>query len=1119
MEGCKQCEERLIVLAPTKKDAAACRAILGEAGIACTICPDLPQVCREISAGAAAVVLTEEALAQPDVGGLIDTLAAQPNWSELPVLVLVQGGAESPRAAWAMQNIDNVMLLERPVQRLTMVSAVQSAVKSRRRQYRLREYLAEQKRTADALRASQEELKAAKDSAERAKATAERANRAKDHFLAVLSHELRTPLTPVVMGVSMLQRRSDLDQQMRETLEMVRRNVEMEARLIDDLLDVTRISRGKLELNRSPVELCTVINRAVEVCKPDIEARRLDFGVDLGSDAPYWVEADVARLQQVFWNLLKNAVKFTPHDGCVGIRCRRDGEHVVVEVNDSGIGIEADALPRIFNAFEQAELSISRQFGGLGLGLAICKALVELHGGTISAHSEGRDKGATFRVRLPLSVPAARPKIFAPAPTTERAARPLRILLVEDHGVTSKMMKMVLSVDSHQVEMAGDVATALKLADQQPFDLLLSDLGLPDGSGHDLLRALRARGYSFPAIALSGYGQPEDIERSYRAGFASHLTKPASREAVVEAIASAVAAEPRTTTETMAGKPIPIDAGAAATATSPPPAPVLDADVFDKQEAVKRCFGREEALWTMVDCFFNDMDKLLPEMRSALQKGDVEAVGNLGHRLKGTLVYLGARRATEAAARVERFAHSGGQRSDAEEAVDALEQQCKALKTALVLRRTPADLVKGNGADSTSQTQGHLEADGGVGQCDQAEQSLRQAGYEAHKADQAKNWLLTHVGHDLRTPMNAILGMVDLALEKNTDRAVHELLQTAKESAEVLLARLSDLLDYARIQMGKMELLAAPFSLRRVLNQTTRALTVRASHKGIALSCAIPPEVPDALVGDEVRLGQVLLNLAGNGVTFTEQGEVAISVRVESQSAQEVCLEFVVRDTGIGIPHSDLDRIFKPFREADAATPRRFGGTGLGLTICAALVAGMRGRIWVQSEPGKGSSFFFTVRLPLAKGLPAEAPTAPEISASAVSLRVLLVEDDPANQKLVTLLLSQRGHTVEIAQTGRQAIRMAQENDYDAILMDLSMPGMDGLQTTAAIRAREKGRKRVPIIAVTAYAMRGDREECLEAGMDAYVSKPIDSREMIAVVEGVASKVAPAEHQFEAGLA
>jgi two-component system CheB/CheR fusion protein len=239
--------------------------------------------------------------------------------------------------------------------------------------------------------------------------------------------------------------------------------------------------------------------------------------------------------------LLKNAIKFTPHDGCVGIRCRLDHDHVLVEVNDSGIGIEPEALSRVFNAFEQAERSITRQFGGLGLGLAISKALVEMHGGQIDAHSEGRDKGTTFRVRLPLAMPTVRPEAPAPAALPQRVMRPLRILLVEDHGVTAKMMRMVLTSDGHTIETAGDVATALELASQNDFDLLMSDLGLPDGSGHDLMRQLRERGHKFPGIALSGYGQEEDIHRSYEAGFAAHLTKPASREAVVEAIAAVTA--------------------------------------------------------------------------------------------------------------------------------------------------------------------------------------------------------------------------------------------------------------------------------------------------------------------------------------------------------------------------------------------------------------------------------------------------------------------------------------------------------------------------------------------------------------------------------------------------
>jgi two-component system CheB/CheR fusion protein len=316
---------------------------------------------------------------------------------------------------------------------------------------------------------------------------------------------------------------------------MLHRNVELVARLIDDRLDVTRIARGKIELVRKPIRLSDVIQRAVEVCQPDIDARGLDFGVD-APNFPHIVDADATRLQQVFWNLLRNAIKFTPPGGCVGIRCRCDGDIATVEVNDSGEGIEADALSRIFDAFEQPERSITRQFGGLGLGLTISKSLVEMHGGSIEAQSDGKGRGATFRVRLPIVV--AEPRV-EPLPAAPRAAtRSLRILLVEDHGDTARIMHRLLMRDGHCVERAGDVATALAMANRQRFDLLISDLGLPDRSGLDLMCELRARGSRMPGIALSGYGQEEDIRRSKEAGFGAHLTKPTSPDRLAEVIAT-----------------------------------------------------------------------------------------------------------------------------------------------------------------------------------------------------------------------------------------------------------------------------------------------------------------------------------------------------------------------------------------------------------------------------------------------------------------------------------------------------------------------------------------------------------------------------------------------------
>lgn len=415
----------------------------------------------------------------------------------------------------------------------------------------------------------EEELKAAKISAEQAKAAAElsaeraeQASKAKDHFLAVLSHELRTPLTPVLATVSMLQGHGVLDAETRESLEVVRRNVELEARLIDDLLDITRIERGKVELDKSVIDLGTVLRRATEVCMSDIQARKLEFGID-APDGPLLVEADAARLQQVFWNLIKNAVKFTPHGGCVGIRVRTEDRglrtesafstrssalstqsFVIVEINDSGEGIDADVLPRLFTAFEQGERRMTRQFGGLGLGLAISKALVEMHGGTLSAASDGRGKGATFSVRLPLA-DGQSPRDNSPEPASDGRSkidnRRLKILLVEDHGDTARIMQKLLAARGHEVQAAADVATALRLFGQRgerEFDLLVSDLGLPDGSGLDLVRQLRASGSNLPAIALSGYGQEQDVMQSRQVGFAAHLIKPVNIEQLQAAIAA-----------------------------------------------------------------------------------------------------------------------------------------------------------------------------------------------------------------------------------------------------------------------------------------------------------------------------------------------------------------------------------------------------------------------------------------------------------------------------------------------------------------------------------------------------------------------------------------------------
>ena len=388
-------------------------------------------------------------------------------------------------------------------------------------------------------------------------------------------------------------------------------------------------------------------------------------------------------------------------------------------------------------------------------------------------------------------------------------------------------------------------------------------------------------------------------------------------------------------------------------------------------------------------------------------------------------------------------------------------------------------------------------------------ESLERHAKEAEAANQAKGQFLANMSHELRTPMNAILGMIDVALPKAASPIVQDCLQTAKESADLLLTLLNDLLDSAKVESGKLNLESAPFNLRQMLDQTTRVLAVRASEKGLAFYCRISDGAPDFVIGDRVRLQQILLNLGSNAIKFTERGQVELSLHAHPQDGQ-VDLEFAVRDTGIGLSSADLERIFQPFAQADASMSRRFGGTGLGLAIAKSLVQLMGGTISVESELGKGSTFHFAVRLPLTKERPSDFGTSEAILTPAFAqLRILLVEDNPANQKLAKYILEDRGHHVEVAGDGQEAIYLTEQNHYDVILMDVQMPGMDGLETTAAIRGREQGENRVPIIAMTAHAMKGDRERCLAAGMDGYLPKPINASEMIGLVESLARGAEP----------
>lgn len=356
-----------------------------------------------------------------------------------------------------------------------------------------------------------------------AKEVAERANLAKDGFLATLSHELRTPLTPALMAVSALQQDQTLSPRAQADLAMIRRNIVLETRLIDDLLDLTRIANNRLELVEVPLALHRVLQNSIDICLAGIEAKTLDLSLDLNANLTGTI-GDIVRLQQVFWNVIRNATKFTPIGGAIRISTSnpQPGQFRVT-VADSGIGFDPADAEKLFESFRQVGDDATRRSGGLGLGLAISRAIVNAHGGRIWAESPGANLGATFYIELPLRK-AASPAIPEVAPSVPASAG-LRILLVEDHEDTRYVFQAILSQKGHSVKSAATGEAALALASSEVFDLVISDLGLPDFSGTDLMSILQER-YALRGVALSGYGMEEDIRRSKSAGFDHHLTKP-----------------------------------------------------------------------------------------------------------------------------------------------------------------------------------------------------------------------------------------------------------------------------------------------------------------------------------------------------------------------------------------------------------------------------------------------------------------------------------------------------------------------------------------------------------------------------------------------------------------
>ena len=939
-------------------------------------------------------------------------------------------------------------------------------------------------------------------------------DRAKTTFFSNVSHEFRTPLMLMLGPLEEALNEAGISPEQRLRLDIAHRNSRRLLKLVNILLDFSRIEAGRAQASYEPLDLALYTAELASVFRSTIEKAGMELVVDC-PPLPEQVFVDRDMWEKIVLNLMSNAFKFT-EQGRITIHQRVVGGCIEMAVEDTGNGIPANQIENVFKRFYRIEGARGRTHEGTGIGLALVQELAKLHGGAVRVECIEKI-GCTFTVSIPLGkehLPADRILAQSTIPATniqsnayveeaiawlpnavpmgkfavdesktlvDRADGPRpRVLLADDNADMREYVRRILA-PHYEVCVVADGEAAIAAVRVQTPDLVLSDIMMPRLDGLGLLRELRSDPdtRAVPVIFLSARAGEESRVEGLEAGADDYLVKPFSSRELLARVRSNLELA-RIRSESARSKQEALGA-------------------LQLFEAVRDSEVRFRTLANAIPqlCWMANADGWI----SWYNERWYEYTGTTPEEMEGW-----------------------GWQSVHDPVV--LPLVLDRWKTSIATGR-PFDMVFPlRGSDGVfrpflTRVMPECNRDGkvvrwfgtntDVTERELTKEELRQAKEAAELATRVKNQFLANMSHELRTPMTGVLGMLDLAIAGPLETEQREFIETARTSARALVQILNDILDLTKIEAGKLMIENKSFSIRKCIEDIFNIFVPVAKNKGLGFCSSVADDVPETLVGDVIRLEQILTNLVGNAVKFTEKGAVVIGV-VASDGAPGGKLwdiTFSVADTGIGIPDDKKDLLFRIFSQVDDSHSREYGGTGLGLAICKEIVVRMGGVISFASEEGRGSTFSCTIPFGeveagreaiLASGeatLPRSAPRA-EVTTKPC---ILIAEDDPIIRKILGSMLQRSNYDIELAENGQKAVAMWENRGYDLIVMDVQMPRMNGFEATAAIREKERTRGgHTPIVAMTAHALKEDEEKCIVAGMDAYVSKPIDFEKTLQLI-------------------